>query len=230
MIPIIFAIILAVVAIAGTAYYVDQDFLISGVDSVLSFTTDTQCNKAGDCIDFFIADTPTNQNEQPHETVPVDYDIENVTEAQYYEDGTKIPTQSYITGNINDVSYSKTGVRQSSYLANENVMMVQIGNIISIEGQIKIINPITKEIVEPRTSSYTLVMSCSDLSEFCIENSVTRRGITTTSGTFIEKITTTTSSYVPALYDVEVFAISETVDAFGIPYDVSNVLYVELYK
>jgi len=221
-------IILAVVAIAGVAYYADQDMLVSGVNNALSFTTDTQCNQVGDCVEFRVYSTP--ENTETHQTIPVDYDIENVTDAQYYEDGTKIPTESYITGNINDVSYSKTGVRQSSYLEKENVMMVQIGNIISIEGQIKIIDPISKEIVEPRTASYTLVMTCSDLSEFCIDNSVTRRGVTSTSGTFIERITTSSAQYVPALYNVEVFAMSETVDAFGVPYDVTNTLYVELYN
>jgi hypothetical protein len=226
MFGIIMAIVLAVIAIAGTSYYVDQDFLVSGVDQVLTFTTDTQCNKAGDCVDFFITDTPANLN---HETVPVDYNIQNVTDAQYYEDGTPIPTESYITGNINDVSYSKSGIQQSSYLENENVMMVQIGNIISIDGQIKILHPITKEIVEPRTALYTLTMTCSELSEFCNETGITRRGTTNTAGIFNERITTNTQ-YIPALYDIEVFAISETVDEFGIPYEVKNTLYVEVYR
>lgn len=218
-------IILAIVGIAGASYYVDQDFMVSSIDTVLSFTPDIQCNVAGDCIEFQIPIPPVN-----HDIIPVEYDIEIVTKAQYYENGTsKPPTESYITGIANDVSYSKSGAKISTYKSVGNVYMVQIGNVISIDGQIKIINPITKEIVEPRTALYTLIMSCSELSEFCNETGVTRRGVTSTAGTFNERITTNTS-YVPALYNIEVFAISETKDTFGIPYDVTNVLYVEVYR
>ena len=60
-------------------------------------------------------------------------------------------------------------------------------------------------------------------------DSVTKRGTTTTAGTFIEKWTT---SYVnqEGLYEVKVFATSETKDVFDRYYDVTNTLFVELYK
>ncbi len=221
---VVFGIIVIVAGLLGLAYYTDQSFVTGTVNNVLSFTTNEKCNQVGDCITFNIPVPVEN-----HDTVPVDYDTNTVTSATYYENGTEIPQQSYITGVINDVSYSKTGVRQSSYLANEDVMMVQIGNIISIDAQIKIIDPVTKNIIEPRIAKYTLIMTCSDLSEFCNLSSITRRGTTNAVGTFNERITTD-STWVPALYEVEVFAISETLDQFGIPYDVTNTLFVETYK
>ena len=49
------------------------------------------------------------------------------------------------------------------------------------------------------------------------------------SGTFIEKIATS-QSYTPALYEVEIFAISETEDRFGQKYEVTNSLFVELFR
>ncbi len=224
MIAVAMLIILAVAGLIGVGYYTDQEFIKDNVNQVLSFTTSEKCNEVGDCISFNIPTTPEN-----HNTVPVDYDINSVTNATYYSDGTLIPQQSYVTGVVNDVSYSSSGIRQSSYLAVDDVMMVQLGNIISIDAQIKIIDPNTGEIVEPRTVKYTLFLSCSDLSEFCNEKSISRRGTTTSAGTFNERITTD-STWITALYEVEVFGISETTNEVGTPYEVSNTLFVEVYK
>ncbi len=224
MLAVAFLIVLAVAGLIGVGYYTDQDLIKTNVDNVLSFTTDTNCNQVGDCITFNIPVPVEN-----HETVPVDYNTEDITEATYYENGTAISEESYITGNINDVSYSSTGVRVSKYLENENVMLVQLGNIISIDAQIKIIDPITKQIVEPRNASYRLILECSDLNEFCGIDPITRRGDTNAVGTFNVRITTNLQ-WTPALYEVTVFATSEQVDSLGVPYDVTNTLYVEIYK
>ena len=218
-------IILAVVALAGIGYYTEQSYVVETIDKALSFTTSSKCNVVGDCVEFFISEPPPNR-----ETIPVDYTIETVTNATYYENGTFIePVSSYVTGNIYDVSYTETGQRISTYKAVGDVMMVQLGNIASIEGQIKLIDPQTKKIVEPRTAKYTFMITCSELSEFCNFKPLVRHGTTTAVGTFIERWTTTTS-YSEALYEVEIFALSEQVDQFGIPYEVTNILFLELYR
>ena len=223
IVPLIL-IFLAVVGLVSYAYYTDQELVTNSVSGILDYKPDIDCNSAGDCIEFFIPIAPEN-----HETVPVNYNTDQITNATYYANGTQIPQSSYITGVINDVSYSRQGTQLSKYSAVGDVMRVQIGNIASIEGQIKILNPLTGDIVEPRTAKYVLTIDCSDLTEFCNMDSVTKRGTTTTAGTFIEKWTT---SYVnqEGLYEVKVFATSETKDVFDRYYDVSNVLFVELYK
>lgn len=230
MIPVIIAILLTVTGLLGVAYYSDQGLIVDAVDSVLTYERDIACNIAGDCIEFQIP--VVKENKETHETIPVEYDTEEITEATYYQNGTEIPTTSYITGNIYDVSYSRTGERVSTYketLGNEAVMQVQIGNIISIEGQIKIIDPLTGEIIEPRTAKYSMIMTCNDLTEFCNLSSITRRGTTTVAGTFLEKIATNQSTFTEGLYNVEIFARSETLDSFGDRYEVTNTLFVEMY-
>jgi hypothetical protein len=230
MIIIAMVMILAVSGLVGVAYYSDQEIVVNPVNQALSFTPEIQCNVVGDCIQFNIPLAPENENKLPNETVPVDYDIEDVTETIYNENGTAIePTESYITGNINEISYTKTGEQQVDYSIYGEIMRVQIGNIISIEGQIKILDPNTGDIVEPRNAKYVMTMDCSEITPNCSVDPVTKRGTTNGSGTFIEKIATS-QSYTPALYEVEIFAISETEDVFGQKYEVTNSLFVELFK
>lgn len=238
MIIVIMVMILAVSGLVGVAYYSDQEMVVNPVNQVLSFTPEIQCNVVGDCIQFNIPLAPENENEIPKETVPVDYNIEDVTKTIYNENGTLIanengtfvePTSSYITGNINELSYTRTGEQQVDYSIYGEIMRVQIGNIISIDGQIKILDPNTGDIVEPRNAKYVLTLDCSEVSPNCSVDPVTRRGTTNASGTFIEKITTS-QSYTPALYEVEIFALSETENRFGQKYEVTNSLFVELFK
>ena len=230
MIIVIMVMILAVSGLVGVAYYSDQEMVVNPVNQVLSFTPEIQCNVVGDCIQFNIPIAPENENEIPKETVPVDYDIEDVSETIYNENGTIAePTESYIAGNINEVSYTNTGVEQIDYSIYGEIMRVQIGNIISIDGQIKILDPNTGDIVEPRNAKYVLTLDCSEVSPNCSVDPVTKRGTTNASGTFIEKITTS-QSFTPALYEVEIFALSETENRFGQKYEVTNSLFVELFK
>ena len=49
------------------------------------------------------------------------------------------------------------------------------------------------------------------------------------SGTFIEKIATS-QTYTPALYEVEIFAMSETEDMFGQKYEVTNSDFLKFSK
>ena len=230
MIGIIILIILAVSGLVTYAYYTDQELVTNSVSNILDYKPEIECNIAGDCVEFFVPLVPENTNPENHETVPVNYDTDDLQDGKYYENGTQIPTSSYITGNINDISYSRQGIQNTEYNAIGEVMRVQIGNIASIEGQIKIIDPITKELVEPRTAKYVLTIDCSELTEFCNLDPVVKRGTTTTAGTFIEKWTTSTSQNTVGLYEVTVFATSETKDMFDRYYDVSNVLFLELYK
>ena len=232
MIGIIILIILAVSGLVTYAYYTDQELVTNSVSNILDYKPEIDCNVAGDCIEFFVPLVPENTNIIPenHETIPVNYDTDDLQDGQFYENGTQIPTSSYITGNINDISYSRQGIQNTEYNAIGDVMRVQIGNIASIEGQIKIVNPITKELVEPRTAKYVLTIDCSELTEFCNLSPVVKRGTTTTAGTFIEKWTTSTSVNTVGLYEVKVYATSETKDMFDRYYDVSNVLFLELYK
>ena len=230
MIIIIMVMILAVSGLVGVAYYSDQEMVVNPVNQVLSFTPEIQCNVVGDCIQFNIPIAPENENEIPKETVPVDYDIEDVSETIYNENGTIAePTESYIAGNINEVSYTNTGVEQVDYSIYGEIMRVQIGNIISIDGQIKILDPNTGDIVEPRNAKYVLTLDCSEVSPNCSVDPVTKRGTTTNAGTFFERISTS-QSYTPALYEVEIFALSETENRFGQKYEVTNSLFVELFK
>ena len=230
MIIIAMVMILAVTGIVGVAYYSDQEVVVNPVNQVLTFTPEIQCNVVGDCIQFNIPVAPENENKLPNETIPVDYDIEDVSNNIYNENGTEIePTTSYITGNINEISYTRTGDQQVDYSIYGEIMRVQIGNIISIEGQIKILDPVTGEVVEPRNAKYVMTMDCSEITPDCSVDPVTKRGTTNGSGTFIEKIATS-QSYTPALYEVEIFAMSETEDMFGQKYEVTNSLFVELFK
>jgi hypothetical protein len=222
--------ILAVSGLIGVGYYSNQDVIVNPVNQVLTFTPEIQCNVVGDCIQFNIPLAPANDNKIPNTIEPTDYTIDDVSDDLYYDNGTqKEPTESYITGNINAISYTNVGDEIIDYSIYGEMMRVQIGNIISIEGQIKILNPNTKEIVEPRNSKYVLTLDCSEITPNCSVDPVTKRGTTTNSGTFIERITTS-QSYTPALYEVEIFAISETEDAFGQKYEVTNSLFVELFK
>ena len=232
MIAVIFLIVLAVVGLIGFAYYTDQDLVTNSVSNILDYKPEIECNVAGDCVEFFVPLIPENTDSitENHETVPVNYNTDDVSGATYYENGTQIPQESYITGNINDISYSRDGIQQSKYSAVGEVMRVQLGNIVSIEGQIKIIDPLTKELVEPRTAKYILTIDCSGLTEFCNLDPVVRRGTTTTAGTFIEKWTTSTSHNTVGLYEITVFATSETKDIFNRYYDVTNTLFLELYN
>ena len=253
MFIIIMVMVLAVSGIVGVAYYSDQDIVVNQVNQALTFTPEIQCNVAGDCIQFNIPLAPENDNALPKQTVPVNYNINDVSDSIYNENGTLIsiestsltnadgslmvnengtviePTTSYVTGNINEVSYNRSGVEQIDYTIYGEIMRVQIGNIISIEGQIKILNPTTGEIIEPRNAKYVLTLDCSEISPSCSVDPVTRRSTTTNTGTFIERIATN-QSFTPALYEVEIFAISETTDKFGNKFDVTNSLFVELFN
>lgn len=254
MFIVVMVMVLAISGIVGVAYYTDQEVIVNPVNQALTFTPEIQCNIAGDCIQFNIPLAPLNDNELPNEIVPVSYDIDEVSDSIYNSDGTLIttqnipdttnadgsllanvngtiiePTTSYVTGNINEVSYNRSGVEQVDYTIYGEIMRVQIGNIISIEGQIKIINPSTGEIIEPRNAKYVLTLECSEISPNCSVDPVTRRSTTTNTGTFIERIATN-QSFTPALYEVEIFAISETTDKFGNKFDVTNSLFVELFN
>lgn len=253
MFIIVMVMILAVSGLVGVAYYSDQEVVVNPVNQALSFTPEIQCNVVGDCIQFNIPLAPENDNAMPRDTVPVDYSINDVSDSIYNENGTLIsiestsltnadgslmvnengtiiePTTSYVTGNINEVSYSNTGIEKIDYTIYGEIMRVQIGNIISIEGQIKILNPTTGEIIEPRNAKYVLTLDCSEITPNCSVDPVTRRSTTTNTGTFVERIATS-QSFTPALYEVEIFAISETTDKFGNKFDVTNSLFVELFN
>ena len=228
MIKILLLIFLAVGGLIGYAYYTDQNLVTNSVTDILNYKPDIECNIAGDCVEFkipFVGDS----SDTIHATDPVDYNIDNVTDTRFDSNGTVIPKSSYITGNINDVYYSKQGSQQSRYTVVGDTMKVQIGNIASIDGQIKIVDPLSGEIIEPRTAKYTLTIQCSDLTEFCNLETVAKRGTTTTSGTFHESWTTTSNNSI-GLYEVQIFAISETKDMFGRYYEVKNTLFLELYQ
>ena len=253
MFIIVMVMILAVSGLVGVAYYSDQEVVVNPVNQALSFTPEIQCNVVGDCIQFNIPLAPENDNAMPRDTVPVNYNINDVSDSIYNENGTLIsiestsltnadgslmvnengtiiePTTSYVTGNINEVSYSNTGIEKIDYTIYGEIMRVQIGNIISIEGQIKILNPTTGEIIEPRNAKYVLTLDCSEITPNCSVDPVTRRSTTTNTGTFVERIATS-QSFTPALYEVEIFAISETTDKFGNKFDVTNSLFVELFN
>ena len=253
MFIIIMVMILAVSGIIGVAYYSDQDIVVNPINQALTFTPEIQCNVVGDCIQFNIPLAPENDNAIPKKTIPVNYNINDVSDSIYNENGTLIsvennpltnadgsllvnengtviePTTSYITGNINEVSYDRIGDEQIDYTIYGEIMRVQIGNIISIEGQIKILNPTTGEIIEPRNAKYVLTLDCSEISPNCSVDPVTRRSTTSNTGAFLERIATS-QSFTPALYEVEIFAISETEDRFGQKYEVTNSLFVELFR
>ena len=94
--------ILAVTGIVGVAYYSDQEVVVNPVNQVLTFTPEIQCNVAGDCIQFNIPVVPENENKLPNETVPVNYDIEDVSDNIYNENGTEIePTKETLINLIN---------------------------------------------------------------------------------------------------------------------------------
>lgn len=231
MILVLFLIVLAVGALVTFAYYTDQELVTNSISNILDYKPDIECNSAGDCVEFFLPIPPENPDtiQEQHITIPVGYTINNVTNVMYDEKGNIVPESSYITGNVNDVSYSRQGIMQSKYNAVGDIMRVQIGNIATIEGNVKILDPDTKELIEPRTAKYTLTIDCSELTEFCNLSPIVKRGITSTAGTFIEKWTTSTRD-TEGLYDVTIFARSETKDIFDRYYEVTNTLHLELFK
>lgn len=222
-------VILAMVAIGGMLFWaydtdnLNAELFQKGAGMVASFIPDYAENVVGDSILFQIPVV------EEHETIPVDYDIANVTDAQFYENGTAISNESYITGLIADTSYSSSGVKQSEYQIVGDRMFVQLGNIAVIEGQIKILDPLTKEMIEPRIYKYNIEILCSELTEFCNTAPRAFRGETNTGGGFIERWTTNITMQ-EGLYEVIIDAESAHLKADGTPYRVSNTLFIVLYK
>lgn len=218
------AVILGMLFVANETNNLNTDAFSNTFGDVAKYIPDFQQNVVGDSIQFNIPYDDTN------ETIPVDYDIDDVSDSLFYENGTaKPPTESYITGNIASTSYSYSGVQQSIYDVVGNRMFVQIGNIASIEGQIKILDPYTKELVEPRIYKYWITIRCSDLTEFCSSDMRFYNDVTNVGGGFIERWTTNQSMN-EGLYEIIIEAESLHLQENGQPYKVENTLFVELYK
>lgn len=232
IVPAIFGILL----VAGLlAWGVHENGSISGfTNSLVGTAQDTvdgvfklheDCTQDGSCVAFF-----ANKEPEQHEDMDAGYLIADVQEATYYENGTEIPNTSYVTGVVTDTSYTKQGVaQQNSIVGSDGQMLVQIGNIASIQTQIKILDQYG-EIIEPRYYDYYLTIKCDDSVEFCnLSPPVSRRGTTTSAGTFLEKWTTNYEN-TEGLYKVDVLATSDAVDSFNQRYETKGTLYIELFK
>lgn len=208
-----------------------------GVEGLYKFSED--CNEVNDCISFFapkkIQQTVVNLSSENDELDSEIIDTnEDGTDPQYYENGTQIPTTSYVTGVVGDTSFSKTHVENAKQITekvgSDGQMLVQIGNIATIQGQIKILDPQTGEIVEPRIYKYWMTIDCAETVEFCtLPATISRRSTTTVGGTFIEKWATNFNNN-EGLYDVKILAESETTDPFGKKYSVEGLIKIELYS
>ena len=156
--------VLIVLCVGGLIYwaYTEDTISISTIEQLNLFKENISCNTAGDCISFFIPDVP-----ESHTTAPVNYTIEDIEESMEQQkseqvefapvniiNGTSVstvdPELSSISGKITDTSFLRTGgiVQDFSYLGDH--MRVQIGNIATITGNIKILDPITKKIIQPQ--------------------------------------------------------------------------------
>lgn len=230
--PLAILLIVAVVGLIAWGYSENEGFTATAnslVGTAQTFADNTfklheDCTQDGSCVAFF-----ANKEPEQHQDMDAGYDIGNVQEATYYENGTEVSQFSYATGVVTDTSYTKTGSKLTeSLVGDDGQMIVQIGNIATIQGQIKILNN-NNDIIEPRLYHYYLMIRCDDSTEFCNLDPISRRGTTTTSGTFIEKWTTNFKN-TAGLYQVDIFATADAVNEFNQKYETKGTLYVELYK
>jgi hypothetical protein len=237
-------VVLIVLCVGGLIYwaYTEDNVSLPNIEQLDLFNKDISCNTAGDCISFFIPDIPESKD-----TIPVNYTIEDIEESMEIQlqeemellpvniiNGTSTntvdPDQSTISGIITDTSITRFGdvITDYSYLGEH--MRVQIGNIATITGNIKILEPITKQIVEPQLYKYQLYIECSDIMEFCNHTILGTRGLTESDGTFLYKWTTNNQQHLAGIYDVSIVAVSETEDLFGKKLSVAHTMFLELYS
>lgn len=182
-------------------------------------------NNNNQIIKFFNTET----GEEIHPDMDTGYTLDDASGKLYFDNGTKVPEISYINTTVTDTSYSREfQLQEKQQIGSNGQMMVQISNIAIIQGQIKILDPKTGEIVEPRIYKYWLTIECSDLIVFCNLNSITMRSITNTDGTFLEKWATSLRD-MPGLYNVNIMAESETTNELGKKYIVEGSLQIELF-
>lgn len=227
--------VIGIIVVGGLLFwgYYENEGLNATANSFFGTAQDTiggifklheDCTQNGSCVAFF-----ANKEPEQHQDMDAGYKLDNVTQAQYYENGTAKPTSSYVTGVTSDTSFSKQGQKQQSELVGDKgQMLVQIGNIATIQSQIKILDN-NGEIIEPRYYEYYMTIDCDDSMEFCNLDPISRRGTTDSGGNFIQKWTTDFHD-MPGLYKAVILATSEKTDEFDRKYEAKGTLFIELYK
>lgn len=210
--------VLILIGVVGGVYYISQtsDVPIPQTDDLIE--PFTKSFATGDAITFQIPTAP----EPPPKTIEsapvVTVPVTNSTNS------TAPPQVDVIT---QDTSFDKSGAKKQSVYSIDNKMTVTKGNIADIQGDITIVDPLTKQAVEPRFYKYWLTIECSDMTQFCNLEPLTTRGSTDSNGHFQYKWTTHTNTQL-GLYSVIIIAQSESADGDGLKYRLEHQMFIEV--